>query len=473
MAVDFQRLRDMSLSILLLFLAFAASPLGAAQADQVKGTATYLQRMALPPNAVFDAHVEDVSRADGPAETIGSVRIIEPGNPPIAFAIDIDPQRVDERHRYSVRATITAEKRILFTTDRAYPVLTQGNGRDVELLLRQTGGARPGASGPDFSMLGQLPASFSGDLHCADCPALRYRLNLFADQSFFLSTVYSGRDSPATYDIGSWALSNDRRTLTLHGGQERPLMFRVIDRNQLRKLDLEGREIESALNYSLTRMGQFEAIEARLAMRGMYRHLADAGMFTECLTRQRWPVAQEDDNAALEREYLKVRREAGEELIVSVEGEVKLLPPMEGPGLRQTLVVNRFIGVWPGETCGARFATSDLQNTYWKLTALSGKPVFVAERQREPSLVLHSENLRMAGSGGCNRLMGSYEVKGNEVRFSQLAGTMMACPVGMDTEKEFLDTLPQVTRWRIVGEHLEFYDASGKVLARFEARAIR
>jgi uncharacterized lipoprotein YbaY len=212
----------MSLRILFLFLAFAASPLGAAQADQVKGTAIYLQRMALPPNAVFDAHVEDVSRADAPAETIGSVRIIGPGNPPIAFAIDIDPQRVDERHRYSVRATITVEGRLLFTTDRVYLVLTQGNGRDVELLLRQTGGAWPGASGPDFSMLGQLPASFNGDLPCADCPALRYRLNLFADQSFFLSTVYSGRDSPATYDIGSWALSNDRRTLTLHGGQERP-----------------------------------------------------------------------------------------------------------------------------------------------------------------------------------------------------------------------------------------------------------
>ncbi|MET0514481.1 MAG: META domain-containing protein [Nitrospiraceae bacterium] len=321
-------------------------------------------------------------------------------------------------------------------------------------------------------MLGQLPASFSGDLPCADCPALRYRLNLFADQSFFLSMVFSGRDSPAKYDIGSWTLSNDHRTLTLHGGQEPASTFRVIDQNTLRKLDLEGHDIESALNYSLTRMAQFDAIEARLEMRGMYRHLADAGLFTECLTRQRWPVAQEDDNATLEREYLKVRREPGEELMVSVEGHMKMLPPLEGTGRHPMLVVNRFLGVWPGETCGARFATSDLQNTYWKLTALNGKPVFVADRQREPSLVLHSENLRVAGFGGCNRLMGSYEVKGHEMHFGQLAGTMMACPAGMDTEKEFLDSLPQVTRWRIVGEHLEFYDASGTVVGHFEARAL-
>jgi len=463
----------MNFRIAWLALAFIAFPLYASQAEQVNGTATYLQRIALPPNAVFEAHVEDVSRADALAELIGSVRISGPGNPPIRFAIDIDPQRIDERHRYSVRATITVDGRLLFTTDQMYPVLTQGNGRDVELLLRQTGSARPGPTGPDFSMLGQLPASFSGDLPCADCPALRYRLNLFTDQSFFLSTVYTGRDGPAIYDIGSWSLSSDRRTLTLHGGQERPLLFRVIDQNTLRKLDLDGREIESALNYSLSRMGQFEAIEARLTMRGMYRHLADAGMFTECLTRQRWPVAQEDDNAALERGYLKVRRAPGEELMVSVEGHMKLLPPMEGAGRQPTLVVDHFIGVWPGETCGAGFATSDLLNTYWKLTALNGKPVSVVEQQREPSLVLHSENLRVTGSGGCNRLMGSYEVSGNDVRFGQLAGTMMACLAGMDTEKEFLATLRQVSRWHIAGEHLEFYDASGNVLGRFEARALR
>src|SRR6185503_1942759 len=460
-----------SLRIACLALAFIALQIDTSQADQVEVAATYLQRMALPPRAVFDAQVEGVSRTDAPAETIGSVRIIGPGNPPIAFMIEVDPQRIDVRHRYSVRATITVDEKLLFTTDQLYPVLTQGNGRNVELVLRQTGEARPGAAEPDFSKFGQPPASFSGDLPCADCPGIRYRLNLFADQSFFLSTVYLGRDNPVTYDIGSWILSSDRQTMTLHGGQERPLTFRVIDPNTLRKLDLGGHDIASALNYSLTRMEQFEAIEAHLAMRGMYRHLADAGTFTECLTRQRWPVAMDDDNVALERAYLKVRREPGEELMVSVEGQLKMLLPMERKDRMPTLVVNRFMGLWPGETCGERFATSTLQNTYWKLTALNGKPVFVAEQQHEPSLVLHSENSRIAGSGGCNRLMGSYEVRGHEVRFGQLAGTMMACPDGMDTEKEFLDTLPHMTRWRIVGEHLEFYDASGTVLGRFEARA--
>jgi heat shock protein HslJ len=69
--------------------------------------------------------------------------------------------------------------------------------------------------------------------------------------------------------------------------------------------------------------------------------------------------------------------------------------------------------------------------------------------------------------------MGSFELKGDALSFARLAGTMMACPAGMDTEREFLGALPRVTRWKIVGEHLELFDARGKVLARFEARALR
>jgi putative lipoprotein len=43
--------------------------------------------MALPPSAVFEATLEDVSRADEASETISRTRLTSPGNPPIKFAI--------------------------------------------------------------------------------------------------------------------------------------------------------------------------------------------------------------------------------------------------------------------------------------------------------------------------------------------------------------------------------------------------
>ena len=46
-----------------------------AMAQSIQGTATYRERMALPPSAVFEATLEDVSRVDAPAETIARTRV--------------------------------------------------------------------------------------------------------------------------------------------------------------------------------------------------------------------------------------------------------------------------------------------------------------------------------------------------------------------------------------------------------------
>lgn len=447
----------------------------AARAETVTGTAAFQRHEALPPTAVFEARVEDISRVGAAAVVIASSRIENPGHPPIAFQIEVDPGKVDARRRYVVRATVTIDGKLVLTTDRVYPVLTHGHGREVAVLLRAAGAPRPGLVGAaQGSPLGALPATYAGDLPCADCVALRYRLNLFLDSSFFLSTLHEGRSTEPAYDIGAWALSSDRGTLVLQGGREAPLRFRIVDAGTLRMLGQDGRDIESKLNYALARRPQFEPMEPRLTMRGLYRREGTAGVFTECLTRQRWIVAPIGASAALEREIDKARREPDDELLVSLEGEVRPATQAEGKA-QSTLVVRRFIGVWPGETCGVRFATAELVNMYWKLTALNGKPVLAAANQREPSLILQSAGThqRATGSGGCNRFTGSYELDGNGLRFGALAGSMMACESGMETEREFLETLPQVRTWKVLGQHLELFDATGTMLARFEARALR
>ena len=457
-----------------LVLALATLPT-AGHADTITGTAAFLPHEALPATAVFEARVENISRLDAAAEVIGSVRIENPGSSPIAFTIVFDPNKVDARLRYAVRATITVDGKLALTTDRVYPVLTQGHGREVAVLLRAAGAPRPSLVGASRgSPLGALPATFRGDLPCADCAALRYWLNLFPDGSFFLSTLYEGRSTEPAYDIGAWARSSDRSTLVLQGGREAPLRFRIVDAGTLRLLGQDGRDIESKLNYALARQPQFEPMEPRLTMRGMYRREGDTGVFTECLTQQRWIVAPTRARTALERDYDKARREPDDELLVSLEGEVRPAPKAEGK-VPSTLVVQRFIGVWPGETCGVQFATAELLNMYWKLTALNGKPVLAAANQREPSLVLQSAGLhqRATGSGGCNRFTGSYELDGSSLRFGALAGSMMACEAGMETEKEYLETLPRVRTWKVLGQHLELFDAAGTLLARFEARALR
>jgi putative lipoprotein len=108
----------------------------------ISGTATYRERMALPPDAVFEATLEDVSRADAPALVVASTRVASPAVP-ISFSIGVDPARIDARRRYVVRGRITLNGQLLFTTDTVYPVFGAGNVRRVDnMLLRRAGAYR-------------------------------------------------------------------------------------------------------------------------------------------------------------------------------------------------------------------------------------------------------------------------------------------------------------------------------------------
>lgn len=227
------------------------------------GTATYRERIALPPGAVFEVTLEDVSRADAPAEVLGRTRMDSPGSPPFKFSIAYDPARIDPSHRYTVRAKVTHEDRLMFATDTHYPVLSAGQPSHVDMLMR--------------------------------------------------------------------------------------------------------------------------------------------------------------------------------------------MPP----------------------TSASTASTATLENTYWKLMRLGGDTVIVENKQREPHFILQAEQKRVAGSGGCNRMMGSYTLGGSKITFSQMAGTMMACPQGMDLERAFYAALPRVATWRVDGEKLELFDAGGASVAEFESRYMK
>lgn len=118
-------------------------------------------------------------------------------------------------------------------------------------------------------------------------------------------------------------------------------------------------------------------------------------------------------------------------------------------------------------------STAQLLNTYWKLTQLGEQVITTPAGAREIHFVLHSENQRIAGFSGCNQMMGSYVLDGEQIKFDQMAGTLMACVPDLDLERKFLAIFPQVARWKISGETLRLLDAGGATLANFESRYMK
>ena len=108
---------------------------------------------------------------------------------------------------------------------------------------------------------------------------------------------------------------------------------------------------------------------------------------------------------------------------------------------------------------------------YWKLKTLQGKPVTMQDNQeREIYFTLKTDENRVMGFAGCNAISGEYKLKkGNRIRFSNMATTMMACPDLKLNESEFLKVFELADNYTINGDELSLNVGRRAPLAVFEA----
>jgi putative lipoprotein len=108
---------------------------------RVSGTLSYLQRIALPPGSEVTVQLRDVSRMDAKADVLAEQRFTARSQVPLPFELTVDAGKIDARMRYAVAARIELDGKLLFINDKIYPVLTQGSGNHVDLVLHMV--ARP------------------------------------------------------------------------------------------------------------------------------------------------------------------------------------------------------------------------------------------------------------------------------------------------------------------------------------------
>lgn len=114
---------------------------GGTAPPRVTGTISYLQRIALPPEAVIKVQLVDVSRQDVPAIEISELTIYANGRQvPFEFEIDYRPAEIEEGHIYALQARIEVNGRLRFVNDRRYAVLTGGAPAHVDMVLKAVGG---------------------------------------------------------------------------------------------------------------------------------------------------------------------------------------------------------------------------------------------------------------------------------------------------------------------------------------------
>lgn len=127
-------------------------------------------------------------------------------------------------------------------------------------------------------------------------------------------------------------------------------------------------------------------------------------------------------------------------------------------------------------SCGSTKSVATLSSIggEWNIIEINGTAVVPAPNQNFPFIGFDTENGRVYGNSGCNRVMGSFDVnaKPGTINLGTMGGTRMACP-DMTVEQNVLSALTQVKKYKKLGkENMALCNSSNRpilVLQKKEA----
>lgn len=94
------------------------------------------------------------------------------------------------------------------------------------------------------------------------------------------------------------------------------------------------------------------------------------------------------------------------------------------------------------------FAADDSADFFgkdWKLLKIEGK----AAETDKAFIKFDQKNGSMGGSGSCNFIGAKFAKNANEIKFTDISTTVMACRKGMADEYNFLENLKRVNEYKI------------------------
>jgi len=99
----------------------------------------------------------------------------------------------------------------------------------------------------------------------------------------------------------------------------------------------------------------------------------------------------------------------------------------------------------------------------WALESIAGEKITIDETVRNlPVLEIYVKEERVHGNTSCNTIDGKVELYENNITFSDIITTEMACPG--DLEKKFLSALEKVNSYKIEKLKLYLYEDDREIM---------
>ena len=103
----------------------------------------------------------------------------------------------------------------------------------------------------------------------------------------------------------------------------------------------------------------------------------------------------------------------------------------------------------------------------WALSAWvddAGEEMVVTQNR---ATMKFGEDSKVNGNAGCNQFMGKYEVNGDKIKIDMGGMTMKMC-MDMTIENRMVTQMPNISSFKIDGNHLILFNGEGKELFRFD-----
>ncbi|WP_333608623.1 META domain-containing protein [Arsukibacterium sp.] len=286
--------------------------------------------------------------------------------------------------------------------------------------------------------------SFIGTLPCADCPGISYHINLYRDGRFEARQEYLERGQVQLIS-GIWLLEG--RTLHLVNQQQTLPAFHFLNNQQLTMLDLQGRPIDSRFNYQLKRQNEFNKVDPRQALLGLYQLNQNQATFTPCHTGEPLSVANTQHHIPMMRQYQQDEKLRQKPVIATLVGRKNT----ENGGQAQ-LLIDKFEQFWPGASCPDRLNPASFQGIVWRAEKLADKYV-----PYQLNVRLFFDKDKLHGFSGCNSFNASFQQHANRIIVQRLASTRKFCAEGNELELQFTQSLQQADRAEVNGSRLQLF----------------
>lgn len=355
------------------------------------------------------------------------------------------------------------------------------------------------ATNKDPKLAKQTAGVYTGEVPCADCEAIAYKLALKPDFTYEAEMVYKGKSEEAQALSGSYAFTED--SILVLEKIESGMNYFKLGEAGLTMLDQNGEVIAGDLadQYKLMRMDRATPMKAMAEQDN-----PDAQLKNDMMRKLQ--AEGVDFYAAGNEPFWNVRIDFEKKMVFNpMEGEPMSTPAVEGalamdadpPRIRYgaevesgNLIVEiiseectdnmsgeKFthrvqVDIRRGtdqeyttyEGCGRYVTDYDLAGT-WELQEMAGEAVDGSQLQKgTPVLTFMPEVLRVSGHAGCNQMTGAYTMEKKAIHFGNMASTMMACP-DMDLEQAFAKMVNgRILEYELEGDQLILTHPSGKTL---------